>query len=114
MASTYLERYQAGEHEQVWSDLIALGAAVRGPTVQDDALAVAGETMRRAWTNIETLISRLHTLGYQFETTERQTQQSADRLASVTRQMETLRTAVRGPMADKLKGLFDLVSTLQQ
>jgi hypothetical protein len=28
---TYLERYLAGEYEQVWDELVGLGAAVRTP-----------------------------------------------------------------------------------
>lgn len=34
----YLERYLAGEYEQVWDDLVALGAAVREEPVYADAL----------------------------------------------------------------------------
>lgn len=62
----YLERYLAGEYEQVWAELQTLGAAVREEPVYADALAVARETMRRARANIETLIERLLALGYQF------------------------------------------------
>jgi hypothetical protein len=45
---SYLERYLTGEHEQVWAELVALGAAVRDEPLYSDALAVARETMRRA------------------------------------------------------------------
>jgi hypothetical protein len=63
---TYLDRYLAGEHEQVWDELMALGAAVREEPVYSDALAVARETMRRSRSNIETLIPRLDQAGYVF------------------------------------------------
>ena len=63
---TYLDRYLAGEHEQVWADLVTLGPAVRDEPVSTDARAVAHETMRRARHNIETLIPRLREIGYQF------------------------------------------------
>lgn len=63
---TYLERYLAGEHEQVWDELTALGAVVRQEPVYRDALAVARETMRRVRHNIETLIPRLRASGYAF------------------------------------------------
>jgi len=36
---SYLERYLAGEHEQVWAELVALGPAVREEPVYSDALA---------------------------------------------------------------------------
>ena len=63
---SFLRRYQAGEHEAVWADMTALGAAVRSAPYMDDAWAVARETMRRARSNVETLIRRLDALGYQF------------------------------------------------
>ena len=63
---SFLRRYQAGEHEAVWADMTALGAAVRSGPYADDAFAVARETMRRARSNVETLIRRLDGIGYQF------------------------------------------------
>ena len=62
----YLERYTNGEYEQVWDDLLALGAKVREGQVYPDALAVARETMRRVRQNIETLIQRLLHIGFVF------------------------------------------------
>ena len=61
-----LRRYQAGEHVAVWSEMIALGAAVREPPHFDDAWSVARETMKRARRNVETIIQRLDGLGYAF------------------------------------------------
>jgi hypothetical protein len=63
---TFLQRYQRGEHEPVWSDMLALGDAIRDEDVVADALAVVRETMRRARQNIEILIPRLTHLGYTF------------------------------------------------
>lgn len=63
---TYLERYVSGEYEQVWDELVTLGAAVRQDPVYTDALAVARETMRRARANIDRLIPRLVRIGYLF------------------------------------------------
>ena len=65
---TYYDRYQGGEHEAVWADLLALGNGVHEEPVYSDAVAVARETMSRARTNIETLIVRLDNIGYRFET----------------------------------------------
>ncbi len=63
----YLERYMAGEYEQVWAELVALGPAVRDNSILPDAWAVAQETMRRARTNIERIVAHLKTMGYQFQ-----------------------------------------------
>jgi hypothetical protein len=64
--TSYLERYMVGEHEPVWAELQALGAAVREEPLYTDALAVVRETMRRARRNIEVVIPRLEAIGYQF------------------------------------------------
>jgi hypothetical protein len=63
---SFLERYEGGEHEPVWTELVALGDAVREEPLYTDALAVAHATMRRARRNIELLIPRLVAIGYQF------------------------------------------------
>jgi hypothetical protein len=63
---SYLDRYAAGEREQVWDDLIALGHQVRHATYFADAYAVARETMRRVRGNVEIVAERLSSLGYEF------------------------------------------------
>ena len=67
---TYLSRYQNGEREQVWSEIVALGERVRQEHVLPDALAVAYETMARAGENARRLVSRLQSIGYEFETSD--------------------------------------------
>jgi hypothetical protein len=64
--ATSLERYLDGEDEQVWTELEALGAAVRAEPLYSDALTVARETMRRVRHTIETPIPQLESLGYTF------------------------------------------------
>jgi hypothetical protein len=59
----YLKRYLAGEHEQVWSDLVALGSAA---LTSPDAAAVAQETMRRVAQNVRTIAERLRRIDYRF------------------------------------------------
>lgn len=63
---TLLRRYEAGEHERVWADMMALGAGVREAPYFEDAWAVTRETMRRARHNVELIIQRLDAIGYQF------------------------------------------------
>ena len=63
---TYLQRYLDGEREAVWAELTALGPAIRQEPLASDARAVARETMSRARANVETLVTRLTALGYQF------------------------------------------------
>lgn len=63
---TYLDRYLAGECEEVWAELDALGEAVRREPHYSDAKRVAHETMRRVRYNLDLLIVRLPQHGYQF------------------------------------------------
>jgi hypothetical protein len=66
MPVTYLDRYLNGEHEAVWAELTALGAAIRDDPLATDAQAVARETMTRARANVALLVERLTTLDYRF------------------------------------------------
>jgi hypothetical protein len=94
--SNYYDRYRRGERIEVWSDLIALGDAVRQEPVYSDAVAVARETMTRARENVETLITRLDGIGYEFLTRQRAMQALTAHLEGVqafaARQLEALRT----------------------
>jgi hypothetical protein len=63
---TLVSRYHNGEHETVWRDMVALGAAVREPRYAEPAKIVARETMQRARHNVEQLLSRLRELNYEF------------------------------------------------
>lgn len=56
---TYVKRYQGGEHETVWNELVLLSSNVRQEPIYADALAVAREIMRRVRQDIEILIDRL-------------------------------------------------------
>jgi hypothetical protein len=56
----------AGEYEQVWQELVALGEAVRKEPLYSDTLAVARAMIWRVRYNLELLISRLQTVGYRF------------------------------------------------
>lgn len=64
----YLDRYLAGQYEQVWNELLALGPAVRQEPHYSSAQQVAMETMSRVRRNCERLVSRLNGLGYLFGT----------------------------------------------
>jgi hypothetical protein len=64
--SNYVARYLGGEYRQVWQELIDLGTGIQHEPVHSEALAVARETMKRARINVETLVQRLHDMGYRF------------------------------------------------
>ena len=58
------ERYEQGEHRQVWDELVACGPEVFEPAWRQDAERVASLTMRRAASNIALLVVRLTVMGY--------------------------------------------------
>ena len=60
------DRYRAGEYQKIWAELVALGQRVREEPNAADALAVAYETMQRVSANVTTLVDRLTTMRYVF------------------------------------------------
>ena len=65
-AGRWLQRYQSGECEQVWNEMTGLGPDIRSRKYLTAAESVAHETMRRARSNIEVLVTRLNSMGYRF------------------------------------------------
>lgn len=94
-----LERYQAGEYEAVWADMMALGARVRQREYFDDAYAVARETMRRARFNVESIVRKLDKMEYSFFS------RSYTVGAGVPDKSGSVKS---GPMKQVLQGLEDL------
>jgi hypothetical protein len=62
----FIERYEAGQREQVWAELTDLGEAVFDAAHHTDAVAVAVATMNRVGTNISTLVQRMNSMGYRY------------------------------------------------
>jgi hypothetical protein len=85
---SWLERYEAGDHVQVWTEITTAGLRLRGSEEWDEAVRVARETMRRARANVERLIQRLPQLGYEFEAPERVFQPAARDAASGVDELE--------------------------
>jgi hypothetical protein len=64
--SSWLERYRAGDHVQVWTEMTSLGPDVRRDHSWADAAEVTRETMSRVRTNVERLLELLPPKGYEF------------------------------------------------
>ncbi|GAA3972247.1 hypothetical protein GCM10023085_63250 [Actinomadura viridis] len=62
----WLNRYLAGEREQVWHELRQLGDRVRTPGLAEEAQAVCDEMAHRARGNIEMIVGRLDEQGHRF------------------------------------------------
>ncbi|MFE5309429.1 hypothetical protein [Isoptericola sp. NPDC056605] len=61
---SHVARYRAGEQDDVWRDLRALGLRVFDEPHREDALAVAREMALRARRNVEVLVERLEADGF--------------------------------------------------
>lgn len=66
----WLDRYRAGQRDQVWHELRQLGGAVREPGLREQAQAVCDEMAWRARRNVEVIIRRLTEAGYRFHTND--------------------------------------------
>jgi len=104
----WLERYRAGESEAVWAELVALGASVREPSLADQALEVAHETMARARQNVEELRERLQSLGYEFH---HPAGVYVPPSAEARRRLDKLESKV-GPIPLSLRAFYEVVGTV--
>jgi hypothetical protein len=111
----FISRYLAGEHEQVWTEMIALGADIRKPRYKSEALEVARETMRRVEVNVRTVVARLHILHYRFKSKGAVDSPFAERLRESTKRRRQNRRAadyqIRPhvlPSADTVRHLEEL------
>lgn len=93
----------AGEHREVWDELIALGAAVRQPPHAEAAKQVARETMRRVAANASTVVKRLRSLGYTF-----QAPKPHDPPAKRLREIHEL----AGPLPLSLEAFYEIVGAI--
>jgi hypothetical protein len=101
-----LERYTQGRHQEVWSELVGLGAKVREDPFACDALAVAYETMRRVENNIRTIVSRLIAMNYTFATEE---SRAKDRIELAERLLDIDLDRLKGPSDEPhVSSIFDI------
>ncbi len=103
----YLERYQAGDEDTVWSELVALGERVRDDDVANDAYSVACEAMRRTLKNVTTLIERLRELDFEFQSPTPRSEPAADVLAQID-ELQTL----AGPIPMTIRAFGEVVGSV--
>lgn len=65
----WFDRYERGDRVLVWTEMTGLGEGLR-PEDRQEATTVARATMRRARRNVERLVERLPSIGYEFAVTD--------------------------------------------
>ena len=103
---TFLERYQAGEHEGVWTDLVSMGPGVRHDFYLEDARAVAAETMRRVRGNVDLLLRKLDAMGYQFLDSKRFAEERSAELESIAGLPEQILPRIESVLVDREESAF--------
>jgi hypothetical protein len=109
------DRYVAGEHSAVWSELIAQGAAVRHEPLAADALAVVYETMSRVDQNIRALIERLGEIGFEFTTPDGLRRRTTDihvpPNAGTAKRIQQIERAI-GPIPLSIRAFYEVVGSV--
>jgi hypothetical protein len=98
-----LARYKAGEHQEVWQELLKLGDLSEAPALREEALAVARETMIRVRDVVDILAERLAMLGVLCER-EVRTAPDPEGLAWVERGF--------GPLPLSVAAFFEIVGSV--
>jgi hypothetical protein len=105
----YLERYQAGSHEEVWRELRGLALdALAGPAGAE-AAAVARETMERVRRNLETIVLRLREHGYKLKTGKKALVPPG---ASTGKAIDALAKAAGQPVPIALRAFWEIVGAV--
>lgn len=87
--SSYYKRYCDGDCVGVWSELIALGSAVRCEPILSDAVSVAKEIVDRAYRNLCLLHPRLIDFGYEFASPQDALREANDEDRKLLNEVET-------------------------
>jgi hypothetical protein len=104
--ASHLERYIAGEHEDVWRDLVALGPDIRRQDTIEEALAVAEETMKRVAHNVDLLVLWLTEAGYSFTHPEWARQSPTEQTAA---ELDEVEERLGGPLPLSLRACLSIV-----
>ena len=105
---TLLDRYLAGEHAEVWDELMRMG-----PDAQQDSVAweVAVETMRRVRRNVELVVKRLQLEGWRFAKKDVYPVMALPGVQTGG-QIADLEHRLRGPVPLALKAFWEVVGTV--
>ena len=84
----FLKRYDNGERHAVWAEMQALGGEIGKGAVWDDVCHTVRRTMERVRSNIEVIVERLYTLGYQFSDPDQTHQPPTDSTRQLLGELE--------------------------
>jgi len=109
------DRYVAGEHTAIWSELMAQGSAVRSEPLAADALAVAYETMSRVDQNVRAVVTRLGEIGFEFTTPDGARRRVSDVHvlpdARIAKRIQRIEKA-SGPLPLSIRAFYEVVGSI--
>lgn len=107
----WLKRYEAGEHEAVWAEIVALEDSARDPAIVKEATAVARAMMTRVKQNLEGILAVLAKRKYKLaaKTAKKALAPPDPKLAQ---QIEALEKIVGAPLPLSLRAFWEVVGSI--
>jgi hypothetical protein len=99
-----LARYKKGDHEKVWEELRAFGAAVQEEPLRKEAYAVALEAMRRLETNIDLLVKALKKGNYPLAAKKGMSPAKPD----AKKKIDAFEKLLKGPLPLTLRAFYEV------
>ncbi|WP_437994369.1 hypothetical protein [Sorangium sp. So ce145] len=110
-APRWVERYEAGEHEAVWSEIAALEDSVRDGAVLDEAAAVARSMMTRVRTNLERIVEALKKRKYAFAAGSAK-KAFPGPSAKAGKELAAIEELLGGPLPLSLRAFYEVVGSV--
>lgn len=110
-APRWLKRYEAGEHEAVWAEIVALEDSAQDAAVVEEASAVARAMMRRVKANLEGILAVLAKRKYKLaaKTAKKALAPPDAKLAQQTKALEAI---VGAPLPLSLRAFWEIVGSV--
>lgn len=107
----WLERYDKGEHEAVWAEIVALEDSAQDPAVAEEAMAVARAMMGRVRQNLEGIVETLKKRKYKFSV-KSATKALVPPHAKVGAHIQALEKLAGGPLPLSLRAFWEVVGSV--
>lgn len=116
----WVERYKAGEHDKVWSEIVALEDSVHDAAIAAEVKAVAGEMMARVKKNLEQIVAALTKKKYPFAKKTAKPKYAGDSSkkaitppgAKTAKALAEIEKISEGPLPIALRAFYEIVGSV--